>query len=1364
MIHASALAFAESEPLFDNPFVPAAAVGAPRLGQFTPAAVGAWPQLTIRAVGGGGGGVFVVSWPVSASEWSLEYSTRWPSGSWVRVSPSSYQTNADQRFVSVSAQEGARYFRLRQSVALAGQTGWWSMDEGTGTVAGEANSVAKTLTLLNAGWASGRIGPGSLHFQGGTGASGSRAWMSNTNYAVLPETGRPFSVSFWFSPELLTSGWQGLAGNAVNGTTGWYVALRTTGPGTNELTFAGQGAPAPLKVTAQTLLLPGQWYQLTASYDGINGSLYLDAALLGQNAGTLPTHDGPIFFGGGVAGYDSFVGRIDEIRARTNHLTLEQVSLRTHWRFDEPDGVSLADSGVEGHDAVLGQWPASTAPVRVDGHEGGGIDLRQGWIEIPNTDFALLPESGGAFSVSCWLRPDGLPVGRSILMRHGVGTSTGWELGIENEASTGLWVHWDARSAGGTLDAKAPVSLADGVWSKLDLTYNGGVATFYLNGRKVYEENGAIQGSSGSLVVGAWPGSTEVPGFSGVIDDLKIYSREREPSEIGPVARVMWETVHRTGMTNLILQGFGPAGRPLTYSIVPRLTPTNGFVTQLAPGSPQVTFQAGNRRGPDAFTYTVSDGEFTTEPTTVVLSVVEPHWLSPAGGGGVVRDGHSPEGAWAAGTADALDAIWRTNNYYDCFYYGPGVYQTRGWRYGQRSTASPGCKHIGSGAEGPVSSTIRLVDIWEPFLEEMIFAPAYLPALVDNFEVHHLILDCNAANLPKFNPGPPEWIRIPLRYPGRVDSVTFRWAGEFVIPGLRAGQAAEFTLTARRLGTDTFVTNYLSAHADGGPDTVPVGSEADELFVQLTRRSPTMDVYGIREIEVAGAEVSLPQVTKAGGGPSQLNATYAMAGALDGDPSTAWASGPEEQVRIEFPLVPGTALTQVNVRWNCRTLLNLERLGPAVSYQLQARNEITGLFQTVPGVRHGRAASGWETNTFGTEDSTNAIVTDRLALLLNARELGVNYYSIREITFQNAGAPVALRMPTALSSMNLGGSFPALKAFDQDTNSWWASKSQGASSAINVAGNNLKLTHLKVIGFGTRAGRECFPIFLTYLGQGGPPNYLGNVLVEDCVISDPAPGNTDGLSAIDMVPAPPDRLTNAVVRRCAVRGLKREFTYSNGIAASVVEHCVVEDCKIGVYFEPEVANLDDFGSILIRSNQFLNVTHGVYLLHHARSYFDSLTVLRNEIVLDGIGGYGVSACDTCAVGPAGTITNLTCLNNIVRYQDWSMPSWLYGGGLMYSDMQHAVLGNNLIVLDSGRALRVRQCPSGFIPPEIPPEDCDHPSTTPPDPPTYPPCLDVLRPGYRRAWFNNRDLSGQLLPVRFANSGLDGLALQQQWPE
>jgi hypothetical protein len=122
---------------------------------------------------------------------------------------------------------------------------------------------------------------------------------------------------------------------------------------------------------------------------------------------------------------------------------------------------------------------------------------------------------------------------------------------------------------------------------------------------------------------------------------------------------------------------------------------------------------------------------------------------------------------------------------------------------------------------------------------------------------------------------------------------------------------------------------------------------------------------------------------------------------------------------------------------------------------------------------------------------------------------------------------------------------------------------------------------------------------------------------------------------------------------------------------------------------------------------------------------------------------------------------LIALHNIIRYPGWSMQSTRFDGGLHYSDIQHAVFGNNVIVLGTFSSLRVRGCPAGLIPPPVTPEQCDQPPV-PPGEPAYPPCLDILPPGYRRAWFNNRDLSGGLLGVRFWNLGVDGPASQQQW--
>src|SRR5207245_2499471 len=121
--------------------------------------------------------------------------------------------------------------------------------------------------------------------------------------------------------------------------------------------------------------------------------------------------------------------------------------------------------------------------------------------------------------ISCWLYPNSLPSGWSGLLSCADGTNTGWSLAFfGGPGQTGVHV-WSTNS-GGTLDLFAPLTLDAGVWSKLDLTYNGGIATIYLNGRKVQSASGGIQGSKAPLVVGMAPG---MPNFNGIIDELKIY-------------------------------------------------------------------------------------------------------------------------------------------------------------------------------------------------------------------------------------------------------------------------------------------------------------------------------------------------------------------------------------------------------------------------------------------------------------------------------------------------------------------------------------------------------------------------------------------------------------------------------------------------------------------------------------------------------------------------------------------------------------------------------------------------------------------------------------------------------------------------
>jgi hypothetical protein len=1321
-------------------------IGAGREALSASSAVSDPPRLSIEYRQG----EFIIGWPVG--DWVLENSPylTYPV-LWRSVPLTAAETNGTNISLAIPYSDRNLFFRLRRpnsdNESAWGLTGQWTFEEGQGQLAEDSSSMGHTAALSDVAWTGGRIGSHALWFNGGEAdAGGSRAWVSNGNYRVLPPEQRPFSVSLWFNPDALTTGWRGLIGNNADGSSGWYLALHTTGPGTNEVVFASTGSGG-LNVSGRKLLLPGLWYELTATYDGSEGRIYLESELLGHGNGTVSANDQPIYFGGGLNHFDSFLGAIDEVRLYTNALTHQDISLAGQWHMDENGGTLVADSSLHRRHGIL-----SNSTAWAQGKVRSGLDLSDSLVVIRNDSLDLLPPTGKPFSLSFWLYPESLSAGWQGLMGCGNSGIAGWRLAVNGGNPEQSRIRFWSTDSGGTLDLSAPLVLSERTWTKLDLTYNGGIATLYANGRKIGSGSGGIQGSAAPLLLGSVP---ETINFHGVVDELQIYRRERSESEIGPVAQAMWETVLVNTATNLVLQGSGPPGKSLTYALMPIVSPTNGTVT-VADGTPVATYTGGSNKGPDAFAYTVSDGEFTSLPAIVVMSVVEPHWLSPSGGPVPPLDGSSPEHAWSADSAVALDAIWKTNRYYDCFFYAPGEYQTRGWHSYHRSTANPGCKHIGSGSEGLQATTIKLVETWEAWNEGAIFGPG--GAMCDNFEARDMRLDCNAANNPKYAIGEPVWIAIPLVGTSRVDSITLRWDDSVFNGVWRFGRAERFSICTRVPGTMGSITNGNLSSA-GPVDIVPIGTITDEVLIRLERRASGVNFYGLSEIEVTGATISLPTATIPAGGQSELDPSskkYSILHVLDGNDRTVWASGPEDQVRIALPLGSGTAVSRVSLSWYCKIIDGVGRLGPAVDYQIQVRNATTGGYDNIPFTRQQRTPEGLDVNDF------TEVVTDELVIVLNARELGVDFYSLREISLSGGGL-VRPKVPNSLNSL-MWGDYQILRAFDRSPLTQWASDTQGSCVAIRALGSNLRFTRLKIIGFGTKATRECFPIGIE-TSLGGSRLNFGNVLVEDCVLTEPATNNTDGLTGVLMVGAPPRLLTNAVVRRCSVTGVLSQFLprYSQAFSAIQVENCLVSDCLTAVYFEPNPSWGDSLGPVLIRSNQFINVENGIRLAFAAGAQFDSLTCLENEIVLRGAGGWAFVACDTCSQGPSGSTTNVTVLNNVVRYADWSPRLSSPDSGLYCSDIHNSVFGNNVVVLSTANALRLRPCPSGIIPPPRPSERCDEVIISEPPGSTYPRCLDVLPAGYRRVWFNNRDLAGNLLNVRYWNNNVDGFASQQQWP-
>jgi hypothetical protein len=561
------------------------------------------------------------------------------------------------------------------------------------------------------------------------------------------------------------------------------------------------------------------------------------------------------------------------------------------------------------------------------------------------------------------------------------------------------------------------------------------------------------------------------------------------------------------------------------------------------------------------------------------------------------------------------------------------------------------------------------------------------------------------------------------------------------------------------------LTNRLTLSSTGAVDVVPIAATADEIIVNLTRRAPGVGFYGVEEVEISGATPSLPRVLTPQGETSQLSpgsVSYSPLHVADGDFGTVWASGAESGADIFLPLPAGSSVDEIQFQWVCLTLAGVGRLGPAADYEVHVRDRTTGEFVPVPLVREIRGATGAETVRFGSAQSFTNVVTDQLRVRLTARESGVDHYCLREITLLRNSGVVPLRTPSVLAG--IGGGFYAMSAFDGAPGTAWASITQGSASAVWAQGSNMKFTHLKVVGFGTKSGKECFPFYIVGPAYN-PSARIGNIVVEDCLVTDPAMNNTDGLTGIHMSGAGVNSISNAVIRRCVVRGVNSHFVYSHAYSALHIENSVAEDCSDGATYEPEAGVSFPQPPILIRSNSFINVGTGIGILTHPRSIYNSMVILDNDIALTTSEGWGFVNYDSAEIGPTGILTNLVCLNNVVRYLDWSPRPARAEGGLHYSNIRHAVYGNNLVALGTRNDIRIRNCPAGLIYPPGEIVDCDHPATgIPPDPPYSPPCLDVLPAGYRRAWFNNRDGEGRLLDVRIRNYNVEQLAGQQQWLE
>jgi Tol biopolymer transport system component len=189
-------------------------------------------------------------------------------------------------------------------------------------------------------------------------------------------------------------------------------------------------------------------------------------------------------------------------------------TLVAHWAFDETEGSVAADSAGDYDGSVTG----GTTWQPQDGMVGGALKC-DGVTGCVLT--ATIRNLGtGPFSVIAWVQ-GGAP--GQVIVRHG-GT-TDWLMAnpIDGSLMTKLTSNGQPLSIG-----TSEAVITDGKWHRIALVWDGADRILYVDGKEVARDpQPDLSVSDGKFIIGA--GSKTGTGWSGLIDDVRIYSRIVRP-------------------------------------------------------------------------------------------------------------------------------------------------------------------------------------------------------------------------------------------------------------------------------------------------------------------------------------------------------------------------------------------------------------------------------------------------------------------------------------------------------------------------------------------------------------------------------------------------------------------------------------------------------------------------------------------------------------------------------------------------------------------------------------------------------------------------------------------------------------------
>jgi len=443
-----------------------------------------------------------------------------------------------------------------------GLVGYWSMNEGTSTVAGDFSGNGNSGTLTNmaspptatSGWTSQGKRGNALNFDGvDDKVSFSGVALTNTN-----------TVAMWIYPTDLNI--QGSAFGTLfsqDTTNGLFYRF-----GGNTIRYISSGADSNTSITANT------WHHVAVTSNAGSVTYYLDGVADGTASGaTGYTADSM----GSDTNLDTFDGKIDEVRVYNRVLTAAEVQylyksgatqfkapsnlgLVGYWSMNEGTSTIAGDFSGKGNSGTLTNmaFPATATSGWGNGKLGKGLNF-DGVDDVVDTNKSLsnfiTPSDG---TMSAWIRPTGSVVDQSFAyyLPTVVGDAFGY-VNISRGKIGGVDKIW-AYSYDGN-DDHVGVTYDVDKWVHIVWVHTGGTLSIYKNG--VFAGSVA-SGNTGnlttSLAIGrgfteAFPDNSEY--FKGAVDDVRVYNRALSAAEVAGLYQNSKYAAINTSQNNKITNG-----------------------------------------------------------------------------------------------------------------------------------------------------------------------------------------------------------------------------------------------------------------------------------------------------------------------------------------------------------------------------------------------------------------------------------------------------------------------------------------------------------------------------------------------------------------------------------------------------------------------------------------------------------------------------------------------------------------------------------------------------------------------------------------------------------------------------------------